>query len=70
MDVGDIKFYVKRWKEVSEVELQELRASTVSQNWRRLNAIQQQAQRMGIVRENDKQEMSVIQRWAKLKTNR
>ena len=67
MDVGDIKFYVKRWQAVSELELEELRASTVQQNWRRLNAIRQSAVRLSIARDDDDYEMEIYLRWANLK---
>lgn len=67
MDTGDIKFYVKRWQEVSKVELEELRASTVPQNWKRLMVIRQRAKRLGLSRDSDNQEMEVFLRWAKLK---
>jgi len=39
MDVGDIRLYRERWKAVEEVERQELRAMTVEEHWRKLNAI-------------------------------
>ncbi len=67
MDVGDIKLFVKRWEAVSELELEELRASTVRQNWRRLNAIRQRAVRLSIARDDDDYEMEIYLRWAKLK---
>ena len=59
MDTGDIKFYVNRWQKVSEVELEELRASTVPQNWKRLNKIIQRADRLGLHRDDDDQEMKM-----------
>lgn len=37
--IFDIKFYRERWKAVEEIELQELRASTVQKNWRPPNSI-------------------------------
>ena len=67
MDVGDIKLYVKRWEAVSELELEELRASSVRQNWGRLNAIRQRAIRLGIARDDDDHEMEIFLRWANLK---
>ena len=56
-----------RWKEVEEIQLQELRASTVKQNWQKLNAIMLRAKRLKLARENDNSELEVFMRWAKLK---
>ena len=39
MEVGDIRFYRERWKAVEEIERQELRAMTLEEHWRKLNAI-------------------------------
>jgi hypothetical protein len=39
MDVGDIHLYRERWKAVEEIERQELRAMTLEEHWRKLNAI-------------------------------
>ena len=39
MDVGDIRFYKKHWKAVEEIERQELRAMSLEEHWRKLNAI-------------------------------
>ena len=67
MDVGDIKFYEKRWQAVSEFELEELCSSTVKQNWGRLNAIRQRAARLSIARDDEDHEKEIYLRWAKLK---
>ena len=63
-----MRFHLRdRWKAVEEIERQELRASTVKQNWQRLNAIMLRAKRLGITRHTDNGEMEVFLRWAKLK---
>jgi hypothetical protein len=67
VDIGDIKLFRKRWQAVSEVALAELQASSVEQNWTRLNAIRRRAVRLGITRGDDDGEMEVFLRWAKLK---
>jgi hypothetical protein len=67
MDVGDIRFYKERWKAVEEIERQELRAMTLEEHWRKLNAIVRFAIEMGMKREDDDGEMEVIFRWAKIK---
>jgi hypothetical protein len=67
MDVGDIRFYVERWKAVEEIERQELRAMTMEEHWRKLNAIVRFAIEMGMKREDDDGEMEVFLRWAKIK---
>jgi hypothetical protein len=67
MDVGDIKFYRERWKAVEEIERQELRAMSMEQHWKQLNAIIRRGIRLGISRGDDDGEMEVFRRWAKLK---
>jgi hypothetical protein len=67
MDVGDIRFYKERWKAVEEIEREELRAMTLEDHWRKLNAIVRFAIEAGLKREGDEGEMEVILRWAKLK---
>jgi hypothetical protein len=67
MDVGDIKFYVERWKAVEEIERQELRALTPKQNWKHLNVIMRRAKRLGIRRGDDNGEMKIFNRWAKIR---
>jgi hypothetical protein len=68
MDVGDIRFYKERWKAVEEIERQELRAMTLEDHWRKLNAIVRFAIEIGMKRDDDDGEMEVILRWAKIKT--
>ena len=67
MDVGDIRLYRERWKAVEEVERQELRAMTLDEHWRKLNAIVRFAIETGMKRDNDDGEMEIILRWAKIK---
>lgn len=68
MDVGDIRFYKERWKAVEEIERQELRALTLEEHWRKLNAIVRFAIETGMQPEEENGEMEVFLRWAKIKT--
>ena len=67
MDANDIRFYRERWKAVEEIERQELRAMTLEEHWRKLNAIVRFAieTKMEIPKNNG--EMDVFLRWAKIK---
>jgi len=67
MEVGDIRFYKERWKAIEEIERQELRAMTLEEHWRKLNAIVRFAIETGLQREDDDGEMEVILRLAKIK---
>jgi hypothetical protein len=67
MEVGDIRFYVERWKAVEEIERQELRASTVKSNWKQLNEIMRRANRLGLRRGDDDGEMEIFNRWARIR---
>ena len=67
MEVGDIRFYVERWKAVEEIEREELRAMTLEDHWRKLNTIARFAIEMGMKRDDDDGEMEVFLRWAKIK---
>ncbi len=67
MEVGDIPLYKERWKAVEEIERQELRAMTLEEHWRRLNAIVRFAMEMGMEDNEDDSEMEVILRWAEIK---
>lgn len=67
MDAGDIRFYRERWKAVEEIERQELRAMSIEEHWRKLNAIARFAIRLGLKRDDDDGEMEVFLRWAKIK---
>lgn len=69
MEIGDIHFYRERWKAVEEIERQELRAMTLEDHWRKLNAIVRFAIEAGMQREEDDGEMEVILRWAKIKAH-
>jgi hypothetical protein len=67
MEVGDVRFYKERWKAVEEIERQELRAMTLEEHWRKLNAIVRFAMETGMKRNDDDGEMEVFLRWAKIK---
>ena len=67
MDVGDIRFYKERWKAVEEIERQELRAAPIEKHWKQLNEIIRRGKRLGFERDNEKSEMEIFLRWAKLK---
>ena len=68
MNKDEIRFHLRdRWKAVEEIEQQELRASTIKENWQKLNAIMLRAKRLKLSRRNDDNEMEVFLKWAKLK---
>jgi hypothetical protein len=67
MEVGDIRFYKERWKAVEAIERQELRAMTLEEHWRKLNAIVRFAIETGMEQDKDDGEMEVFSHWAKLK---
>jgi hypothetical protein len=68
MNAEEIRFHLRgRWKAVEEIERRELRASTVKQNWQKLNVIMLRAKRLNLSRGNDDNEMEVFLRWARLK---
>jgi hypothetical protein len=67
MEVGDIRFYRERWKAVEDIERQELRAMSLEDHWRKLNAIVRFAIEAGMTCDDDNGEMEVFLRWAKLK---
>ena len=67
MNTGDVRFYKERWKAVEEIERQELRAMSVEEHWRKLNAIVRFAIQTGMKQDKDESEMEVFLRWAKLK---
>ena len=70
MNADEIRFHLRdRWKAVEEIERQELRASTIQENWKQLNLIMRRAIRLHLSNEDDNGEMEVFQRWAKLKVN-
>lgn len=67
MEVGDIRAYKERWNAVEEIERQELRAMSLDEHWRKLNAIVRFANETGMKRDNDDGEMEIFLLWAKLK---
>jgi hypothetical protein len=58
--------YQDRWRAVAEVELQELRSTSIETKWQQLNSIISLAKRIGIFKQDPSEEL-VYQRWAKLK---
>lgn len=68
MNKEEIRFHLRdRWKAVEEIEREELRASTVQQNWQKLNAIMLRAKRLNLSRGHDDNEMEVFLKWARLR---
>lgn len=67
MEVGDIHFYIERWKAVEEIERQERRSSSMELRWKQLNAIWGLAKILGFSFEPDESELIVYALWAKLK---
>ena len=69
MEVGDIRFYKERWKAVEEIERQELRAMSLEEHWRKLNAIVRFAIETGmkVVEEDDDDVEAVRARWVTIK---
>lgn len=68
MQVGNIRLYKDRWKAVEEIERQELRAMTIEDHWRKLNAIVRFALETDMEVKKDNSEMEVFSRWSKLKS--
>ncbi len=67
-DNDEIRFHLRdRWKAVEEIERQELRASTIQENWKKINAIVRFAVETGMKREDDDGKIEVYMRWAKIK---
>jgi len=68
MNKDELRFHLRgRWKAVEEIERQELRASTIRQNWIKLNQIMLRANRLSLSRREKEDEMDVFVRWARLK---
>lgn len=68
MNKEEIVYHLRgRWKEVEEIQRQELRAMTMEERWRQLNALARFAIQTGMKVERDESELEVILRWAKLK---
>jgi hypothetical protein len=68
MNAEEMRYHLRdRWKAVEEIERQELRASTVRENWMKLNRIMLRAKRLNLSREHNNGEMEVYLRWAKIK---
>lgn len=68
MNKEEIRFHLSdRWKVVEEIERQELRAMSVDERWRKLNAMVRFAVKTSMNRGDDDGGMEVFLRWAKLK---
>lgn len=68
MNKEEIVYHLRgRWKDVEEIQRQELRAMTMEERWRQLNALARFAIETGMKVERDESELEVILRWAKLK---
>jgi hypothetical protein len=68
MNKEEIVYHLRgRWKEVEEIQRQELRAMTMEERWRQLNALARFAIETGMKIEREESELEVILRWAKLK---
>lgn len=68
MNKEEIVYHLRgRWKEVEEIQRRELRAMTMEERWRQLNALARFAIETGMKIERDESELEVILRWAKLK---
>ena len=68
MDVGNISLYKERWKAVEEIERQELRAMTLEDHWRKINAIARFAIETGMEKDKVDGEIEVFLRWAEIKS--
>lgn len=68
MNKEELVFHLRgRWKAVEEFERQELRAMSLEEHWRQLNAVARFAIETGIERKDDDGEMDVFLRWAKIR---
>lgn len=67
MNAAEAKAYVQRWTAVAEVEQKEGKPTSVTENWRPLNAIRYRASRLGITRNDDDGEMELFLLWARLR---
>ncbi len=68
MNKEEIRFHLRdRWKAVEEIERKELRAMSLEEHWRKLNAIVRFAIETGMEPDEDDGEMEVFLRWAKIK---
>lgn len=70
MDAADVRFYRDRWKAVEEIERRELRAMSMEQHWKQLNAIIKRGIALGMSRGDDDGEMEVFTNWKKIKESR
>ena len=66
MDV-EAKKYLERWREVEDIQREELLTTSLQERWRQLNALKLRALRLEISQEGDNGEMDVFLRWANLR---
>jgi hypothetical protein len=68
MNKEEMAYHLRgRWKEVEAIQQQELRATTIKQNWVKLNQIMLRAKRLKLSRSIDDNEIEVFLRWAMIK---
>ncbi|MGB8983186.1 MAG: hypothetical protein WCC12_15025 [Anaerolineales bacterium] len=68
MNADEIRFHLRdRWKAIEEIELQELRATSMETRLKQMNAIWGLAKALGFSFEPDESEIGVFTRWTKLK---
>lgn len=62
------KLYRNRWREVAEIERQELRQMSYQDRWRKLNWLRGLALALGLSETDEDKEVEIVrQRWRKLK---
>jgi hypothetical protein len=62
-----LRQYRERWETVAAFEAAERRDASLAVRWQQLNAILRLAQELGLALEQDPEEITVWQRWARLK---
>lgn len=68
MDARLIREYRDRWRAVEAFEIEEQRAATLEQRWRKLNGIIGLALGLGLDLSGDESEFEVYRRWARIKS--
>jgi hypothetical protein len=68
MDAKELKEYRARYQAVDAFEKEEQRQATVDDRWRQLNSLLNIAAALGLVVENDQDEVDIVRRrWKRLK---
>jgi hypothetical protein len=67
MRKSQIDAYKRRWRALHEIEIQETRAATYAERWKKLNAIYGLGLGLGLVSHRFEDELPVHLRWAELK---